>query len=112
MSRSIQPQLNSVRQQAIAQYQELLATKQASADLKQIVPAAVHGQVDTLFVAADGKCWGKCWAQNNTVRVANNPTPDNLDLLNFAVKKIIAIVVALVEGSLVIILFKVNLPLP
>ena len=80
----IQPQLDRVRQQAIAQYQELLTTKQASADLKQIVPAAVHGQVDTLFVTADGKCWGKFEPQNNTVQMEDNSTADNLDLLDFA----------------------------
>ncbi|MEL6441016.1 MAG: hypothetical protein AAFQ80_17385 [Cyanobacteria bacterium J06621_8] len=80
----IQSQFHQAEQEAKQEYQELLATKQASADIKQIIPAAYNGQVDTLFITANLRCWGKFKPETNSIQVEQNSTEDNLDLLDFA----------------------------
>ena len=80
----IQPHFQQARQEAIAKYQELLGVGQASADLKQIVPAAYHGQIDTLFIAAEVQYWGNFEPETNSIEIEANPTPENVDLLDFA----------------------------
>ena len=80
----IQSHFHQITQQAKKQYQELLNTKQASADLKQIIPAAYGGQVDTLFITTELHCWGKFEPKTNSLQIDNISTQDNLDLLDFA----------------------------
>ncbi|WP_235595986.1 baeRF7 domain-containing protein [Mastigocoleus testarum] len=80
----IQPHFQEARQQAIAQYQELLSTKQASADVKQIIPAAINGQVDTLFIPNNLQCWGRFEPETNSIEIDDSSTKENFDLLDFA----------------------------
>ena len=72
------------RQKAKEQYQELIATKQASTNIHQIVPAAYQGQVDTLFIADNFQRWGKFESQTNSVPIEDNSTAENLELTDFA----------------------------
>ena len=80
----IQAHFDQAKKEAMARYQELVSSKQASADLKKIVPAAYHGKVDTLFVATGVEYWGKFEPENNSVQIDDRATPENYDLLNFA----------------------------
>lgn len=80
----IQPHFRAARQEAIAKYQELLISKQTSADIKQIVPAAYHGQIDTLFIANNLRYWGKFEPGTNSIQIDNDSTEENFDLLDFA----------------------------
>lgn len=100
----MQPHFQQARQEAIANYQELLGAGQASADLKQIVPAAYHGQVDTLFVAAEVQYWGKFEPETNSIEIEDNPTPENVDLLDFAA------VNTFLQGGMVYLMAKEQIP--
>lgn len=100
----IQSHFDRIKQQAKKQYQELLNTKQANADLKQIIPAAYHGQVDTLFIATDLHCWGKFKPETNSIQIDNSSTQDNLDLLDFAA------VNTFLQGGMVYLMPKEQMP--
>jgi hypothetical protein len=81
----IQPYFHQARKEASANYQELVTISQASAQLKQIIPATYHGQVDTLFIAQDGKqYWGKFEPETNRIQLEDSSIKENFDLLNFA----------------------------
>ncbi len=100
----IQSHFHQVKQQAKKQYQELLTTKQASADLKQIIPAACGGQVDTLFIATNLQCWGKFEPETNLLEINNSSTQDNLDLLDFAA------IHTFLQGGMVYLMPKEQMP--
>lgn len=56
----------------------------ASDDLKEIVPAAVFGRIDTLFVPIEQHVWGRYDPENNTVELHDEQQADDVDLLNLA----------------------------
>ncbi len=80
----IKPHFQTAKQEAISQYKELLATNQSSSDIKQIVPAAYHGQIDTLFITQDLQHWGNFDPESHSIQLANNSSKENFDLLDFA----------------------------
>jgi hypothetical protein len=82
----LQPTLLQQQEDAIAIYQRLQAKKpqQVSADIKKIVSAAYHGQVDTLLVALGTHKWGVFVPEFNAVELHNKAAPINEDLLDFA----------------------------
>ena len=83
----IQSNWEQKQHQAKEQYQELLVTKQASADIKQIIPAAYQGQVDTIFIAEDFQCWGQFEPETNSIQIENSSTQENQDLVDVAAIK-------------------------
>jgi hypothetical protein len=56
----------------------------ASADLKEILPAACNGRVDTLFVAVGTQEWGKFDPATEKVEMHSSPQPGDEDLLDLA----------------------------
>lgn len=80
----IEPHLEEEREAAIAQFHESLNAQQASAQIEKIVPAAYHGQVDTLLVAANSHQWGKYDPQANKIELHPQQEEDDIDLLDYA----------------------------
>lgn len=80
----VEPQLTAAKQEAMAKYHQLSGTGEASHQLEEIVPGAVNGQIDTLFIAANTQKWGKFDPQANKVEVHNEATDDSVDLLDLA----------------------------
>jgi hypothetical protein len=52
--------------------------------LKEVVPAAYHGRVETLFIAVGFQQWGTFDPATNTVQVHEEAEPSDEDLLDFA----------------------------
>ena len=80
----IEPLLISQRKEAIDQYYNLSGTGEATQKLEEIVPAAVNGQIDTLFVRANTQKWGKFEQQENKVIVYSEAEDSTVDLLDLA----------------------------
>ena len=80
----MQPQFQQAQQSAVDRYRELAHTEQASSDLREIVPAAYYGQVDTLFVAVDWQQWGAFDPDTNTIQLYNEAKLGADDLLDAA----------------------------
>jgi hypothetical protein len=56
----LEPHFQATQAEAVAQYQQLAGqtSERASDTFEKIVPAAYHGQVETLFIAAGIQQWG------------------------------------------------------
>lgn len=71
------------QQDAAAQYRDYAATGRASNDVREIVPAAYDGRIESLFVASDQEQWGTFDPVTRTMhvhRIAKFRDEDVLDL--------------------------------
>jgi hypothetical protein len=80
----VQPTFMQAREKAAAQYSQLVGTGQTTADVKEAVLAAHHGQVDILFVAVGVQVWGNFDPGTDTVHMHQDPEPGDEDLLDLA----------------------------
>lgn len=80
----VEPVLLQARQEAIARYQEVAETEQASNNSSLIVPAAHAGRVATLFVAGDREQWGCFDPTTGTIEIHETAVPGDDDLLERA----------------------------
>jgi hypothetical protein len=78
----VQPQFTKNQQDAAARLRQKVGTGLASGDLLEIVPAAVQGRVDTVFVAEGQPCWGIFDLVANEVTLKDKATAGSEDLLN------------------------------
>lgn len=63
---------------------DLLGTGISSKDIKEIIPAAHFGRVDTMFVAVGLHQWGIFDPEMNTITVHEQAEPGDEDLLDYA----------------------------
>ena len=82
----VHPLFLSAQQEAAAQYRQLAGTGsgQASRNLEEVVPAAYHGRVETLFVAVGLQQWGAFDPATNAVHLHERAEPGDEDLLDLA----------------------------
>jgi hypothetical protein len=82
----VQPLFLAGQEEAAAQYRQLAGagSEQASNKLKEVVPAAYHGRVETLFIAVGFQQWGTFDPAMNTVQVHEETEPGDEDLLDLA----------------------------
>ncbi len=80
----VQPTFMQAREKAAAQYSQWVGTGQTTADVKEAVLAAHHGQVDILFVAVGIQVWGNFDPGTDTVQMHQDPEPGDEDLLDLA----------------------------
>jgi hypothetical protein len=82
----VEPIFMKAREERIAQYKQVSHTERekVSHDLKEIVPVAYHGRVETLFVAPGFQQWGQF--EPDSLRVSEYETRKEADedLLNLA----------------------------
>ena len=77
--------------------------KQALGKVEDVVRAAVHGQVQTLFVARNLHCWGRYDAQDDTVAIHEREEVGGQDLLDLCAVSVLlngGVVYAVEEGQL------------
>jgi hypothetical protein len=76
------------RQKALQRHEELQATTPhlTAATLSTVVPAALHGRVDTLFVPLQTQRWGQFDPRRHamTIRNEHDPLPNDTELYNLA----------------------------
>jgi hypothetical protein len=80
----VYPRFAKCRQEVIAQYRQLAGTGRTSRELREIVPASVHGRVEKLLVAAGVQTCGTYLADGDVVEIAADPTAGSVDLLDLA----------------------------
>lgn len=83
-----------------------IARDEASFSLHDIVPAAIAGRVDTLFVAMEDEIWGTYETDTHSVTVHEEPREESIPLLNEAA------VTTYLNGGTVYVLERSELPRP
>ncbi len=82
----VEPLMNQARLDAIDAYHILRNDRQASADIREIVPAAWFGQVDILLVGMVSKVWGQFDPETQAVRIHDRRELNDEDLTDLAAK--------------------------
>jgi len=80
----VEPLFQRRVQQDIALYHQALPAGRATADVREIVPAASRGQFQVLFVAMGRHVWGVFDPNANLVALHDPPQPGDEDLSNLA----------------------------
>jgi hypothetical protein len=82
----VHPHFFVAQEEAATRYRQLVGagSEQASNDLKDIIPAAHQGRVETLFVAVGIQRWGSFSLDTNLVRLHEESEHGSEDLLDFA----------------------------
>jgi hypothetical protein len=83
----IRPLFQAAQEEAFAQYQQLAgqASERVADTLEKIVPAAYHGQVETLFVAAGEQQWGILNLVTNEIEFHDQMETGDESLLDLAI---------------------------
>jgi hypothetical protein len=82
-SKIVQPFFRKAREEAAARYRQQMGTGLASKDIREVIPAAVHGQVEALFVPVGVQLWGTFDPRSNSLRLKKENHGSG-DLLDFA----------------------------
>ncbi|MFO7538082.1 MAG: hypothetical protein R6X32_08470, partial [Chloroflexota bacterium] len=80
----VEPHFAQAQQEALAKFQQMLSSDQASYQLTEVIAAAYYGRVDTLFTPLTKQLWGHFNQQTGEVTLESDSTPDNNDLLDMA----------------------------
>jgi hypothetical protein len=82
----VHPLFLAEQEDAAAQYRQLAGagSERASGDLSQVIPAAYHGRVETLFVATHLQRWGVFDPDANEIELHKEARPGDEDLLDLA----------------------------
>jgi Bacterial archaeo-eukaryotic release factor family 3 len=72
------------RTAAIERLNARLSAGKATTKLEEIVKAARHARVDTLFLSGDEHLWGKFDETEDRVETHGNAAEDDIDLLDYA----------------------------
>ncbi|MCF8227679.1 MAG: hypothetical protein K9J24_01960 [Bacteroidales bacterium] len=90
----------------IKTFERELSNKKASFEAKEIIPAALNGRVDTLFIRNRSSLWGTFEKDTNSINKEDQKTPHNADLLNTAA------INTLMQSGKVFLLEKEEMPEP
>ena len=80
----VEDHFRAERREAAERLGDLTGTGRAASELDDIVPAAVDGRVDTLWVATGIRRWGRFDEESRTVEHHDEQTPESEDLLDLA----------------------------
>ena len=86
----LEPHFQKAQDKAAVQYQEFAGTDRASHDVKTIVSSALHGRIDSLFVAVGVQQWGRLEANGGDVKLHDVREPGDQDLLDLAAVETLA----------------------
>ena len=80
----VKPILEKSRQEAVAQFEQFNGTSHATCGSRTVVPAAIHGILDTLFVGKGIERWGRFDAATGEVIDHGARQPGDQELMNLA----------------------------
>jgi hypothetical protein len=80
----VKPYFQKVQERTAAQYRDNVGTARTSNDIREILPAAYYGQIDSLFVVIDHELWGNFDPTSNTIHVHKEARFRDDDLLDEA----------------------------
>lgn len=78
----VDPYFDQLRKDKIALYEQFHDTEKTSFDIEEVVPAAVGGRVDTLFLRNRADIFGIYDPDKGDVRVDNKQESQNVSLMN------------------------------
>jgi len=78
------PLFEANRADAAERVDRAWGTARTMSDPESLVPAALHGRVDTLFIATDRELWGRYDAETDTASIHATRHPGDDDLLDLA----------------------------
>jgi hypothetical protein len=80
----VEPFFQKARREAANEYRQRVKGNRASSDFEEVIPAAYHGRVSSLFVAADAQVWGRFYPNTNEIEIREKPRPGDGELLDLA----------------------------
>ncbi len=80
----VHPHFQKAQEEAISLYMQSAGTGLTSSDVEEIVQAAYHGRVGSLFVAVGLQQWGAFDPDSNEVHLRQKAEPGDEDILDFA----------------------------
>lgn len=83
----VKPHFQKHRKEQKERFEGLLSDQRASYKLNEIVPAAVNGKVETLYIQSRNDAYGIFDAPSQEIRVDQSKTTTNASLLNMAAIK-------------------------
>lgn len=95
-----------LREEGRLSFEEAMGLKKASADIYEIVPAAINGRVEILYVDKDYHIYGQFNEEENSITVHEERRPEGRELLGTAA------VQTWLQGGSVQILERTELPVP
>lgn len=81
---AIAPYFTKTREEKSTAFREMFHTQKVAVALEDIVPAAINGKVDTLFVAKGPAIYGSFDEKNNTIGVDKEKSHGNTSLTELA----------------------------
>ncbi len=80
----VEPQFADARRSSLQHFADLSNTGKTSTRLPEILPAACHGRVRTLFLQTQARVWGTLDTQSLVVTIHDTPTKGDVDLIDLA----------------------------
>jgi hypothetical protein len=80
----VEPHFAQGREISLQHFADLSNTDKATDRLEEILPAACHGRVRTLFIEAQARTWGKFDVMRSSVEIHDSPAPGDVDLIDLA----------------------------
>ena len=85
----IEPFFERTRREKLKKYEEWCNTEHTSSSVHDIIPSALEGKIDTLFLENKEEIWGNYDQQNRNVTIDDQQSNGNVALMNFAAKKVL-----------------------
>lgn len=82
---ALEPRIARERADAVDRFMDRSGADQASQDLRQVLPAALHGRVELLLFAEGARQFGRYDSETDTLHLSAAPRPGEGDLLDLAV---------------------------
>ena len=80
----VAPYFAETRRTSLRHFADLSNTDKTSDRLEEILPAACHGRVRTLFLQVQARTWGKFDAERLSVEIRDRPAGGDVDLTDLA----------------------------
>ncbi|MCJ7467278.1 MAG: hypothetical protein MUO53_11375 [Maribacter sp.] len=96
----LQPYFRKTRQEKLDQFSQFIGMGKASSDLNKILPAALEGKVDTLFLENRADIFGTYNPSTQEINIQETHQIPNISLLNLVAMKV------LIKGGTVYLLEK------
>ncbi len=80
----LQPLFRQKRQETWDSFAAVQTDEQVVSNVVDVVQVAFQGRVETLFMTAGDPCWGQINRSTGEVTLADGPSPEAIDVLDFA----------------------------
>jgi hypothetical protein len=80
----VEPQFAEARRISLRHFADLSNTDKATDKLEEILPAACHGRVRTLFIETQARTWGKFDVMESSVEIHDRRAQGDVDLIDLA----------------------------